>query len=110
MIAAIYARKSTEQHVADEERSIKRQIAYARAYAMRRGWHVADAHVFEGDGMSGAEFVKRRGLNALLAMIRQRPCPVQALVTMELSRVGREQTETAILVREILRAGVRLYT
>ena len=33
MTAAIYARKSTEQHVADEQKSVARQIAHARQYA-----------------------------------------------------------------------------
>jgi hypothetical protein len=38
MISAIYARKSTEQNgVADEEKSVARQIAHARAYAARKG-------------------------------------------------------------------------
>ncbi len=44
MIAAIYARKSTEQNgVADEEKSVARQIEHARAYAARKGWTV-DEH------------------------------------------------------------------
>ncbi len=38
MIAAIYARKSTEQHgVADEQKSVARQIDHARQYAERKG-------------------------------------------------------------------------
>jgi hypothetical protein len=37
MIAAIYARKSTEQaDVADEQKSVTRQIDHARAYAIAR--------------------------------------------------------------------------
>jgi hypothetical protein len=39
MIAAIYARKSTEQGgVADEQKSVARQIEHARLYAERKGW------------------------------------------------------------------------
>lgn len=46
MIAAIYARKSTDQGgVADEERSVARQVESARAYAEAKGWTVDDAHV-----------------------------------------------------------------
>jgi DNA invertase Pin-like site-specific DNA recombinase len=38
MIAAIYARKSTEQHgLADDEKSVARQIDHARQYAARKG-------------------------------------------------------------------------
>ncbi len=36
MIAAIYARKSTEQYgVSDEEKSVTRQIEHGKAYALR---------------------------------------------------------------------------
>ena len=37
MIAAIYALKSTDQHIADEEKSVTRQIERARVYAARKG-------------------------------------------------------------------------
>jgi site-specific DNA recombinase len=110
MIAAIYARKSTEQNTSDEEKSVTRQIAHARALAARKGWTIAEEHVYADDGISGAEFLKRAGLTALLTAVRSRPCPVQALITMEVSRLGREQTETAVIVRELMRAGVRLFT
>jgi hypothetical protein len=47
MIAAIYARKSTEQlGICDEEKSISRQIEHARAYAARKGWAIAEDQVF----------------------------------------------------------------
>ena len=52
MIAAIYARKSTEQTgVADEQKSVTRQVDHARRYAARKGWIVADAHVYVDDGI-----------------------------------------------------------
>ena len=39
MIAAIYARKSTDQgSLAEEARSITRQIEHARLYAVQKGW------------------------------------------------------------------------
>jgi DNA invertase Pin-like site-specific DNA recombinase len=67
MIAAIYARKSTEQTgVSDEARSVTRQIEHARAYAARKGWTVADEHVYQDDGISGAEFLKRPGFLRLM--------------------------------------------
>jgi site-specific DNA recombinase len=63
MIAAIYARKSTEQTgTAEEAKSVTRQIDHARAYAAMKGWTVAEAHVCVDDGISGAEFAKRPGL------------------------------------------------
>jgi hypothetical protein len=47
MIAAIYARKSTEQNgVGDEEKSVTRQIEHAKAYATTKGWAAADDYVY----------------------------------------------------------------
>jgi len=52
MIAAIYARKSTEENgVADEDKSVTRQIEHARAYAASKGWLVADDHIYVDDGV-----------------------------------------------------------
>ena len=39
MVAAIYARKSTSQgDVADEQKSVTRQIDHGGEYATRKGW------------------------------------------------------------------------
>ena len=71
MIAAIYARKSTDQSGTDAEaKSVTRQVDHAKGYAAQKGWVVADEHVYVDDGISGAEFAKRpdflRLMNALL--------------------------------------------
>jgi site-specific DNA recombinase len=55
MIAAIYARKSTGQHVADDAKSVTRQIDNAKAFAAAQGWTVLDRFIFKDDGVSGAE-------------------------------------------------------
>ena len=79
MIAGIYARKSSEQTgVADEQKSVARQVEHARHYAAKRGWTVDDAWVFVDDGISGAEFGKRPGLVRLMAALKPRP-PFQAM-------------------------------
>src|SRR5688572_20164911 len=71
MIAGIYARKSTEQNgVADETRSVTRQIEHAKAYAERKGWTVDDAAVFVDDGVSGAEFANRPGFVRLMNALK----------------------------------------
>src|SRR5262249_39987852 len=109
MIAAIYARKSTEQSgLGDEEKSVARQIAHARAFAERKGWTVAEAHVYSDDGISGAEFVKRPGFLRLMNALKPRP-PFQVLVMSEESRLGREQIETGYALKQIIDAGVRVF-
>jgi DNA invertase Pin-like site-specific DNA recombinase len=108
-VAAILARKSTEQvGVTDEQRSVTRQVEHARAYALAHGWVVRDEYIFVDDGISGAEFRKRPGLTRLLNALRPRP-PFQVLIMSEESRLGREQIETAYVIKQILDAGVRLF-
>jgi site-specific DNA recombinase len=106
MIAAIYARKSTEQNgVADEARSVTRQIEHAKAYARKKGWTVSEEHIFVDDGISGAEFERRPGFQRLLASLKPRP-PFQFLVVMDESRLGRESIEVSSLLKQISLAGV----
>src|SRR5262249_38563227 len=108
MIAAIYARKSTEQNgLADEAKSVARQIEHARAYAARKGWTVDDEHVYTDDGISGAEFVKRPGLLRLMNAIEQ-PA-FRAIIMSEESRLGRESIETGWRLQKIIDAGVRVF-
>jgi site-specific DNA recombinase len=109
MIAAIYARKSTEQTgTAEEAKSVTRQIDHARAYAATKGWTIAEAHVYVDDGISGAEFAKRPGLVQLINALSPRP-PFQVLVMSEESRLGREQIETAYLLKQLITARVRVF-
>jgi DNA invertase Pin-like site-specific DNA recombinase len=109
MIAAIYARKSTDQSgVSDEQRSVARQIEHAKAYAARKGWTVLEDHVFSDDGISGAEFANRPGLLRLMNAIRPRR-PFDVLIMSEESRLGREAIETAYALKQLIQAGVRVF-
>ena len=109
MIAAIYARKSTDQGaVSDEQKSVTRQIEHARAYGVRKGWTVDDAHIYVDDGISGAEFLKRPGFLRMMNALKPRP-PFQVLVMSEESRLGREAIETAYALKQLISAGVRVF-
>src|SRR5262245_19738033 len=109
MIAAIYARKSTEQlGVIDEARSVTRQIDHATAYAQKKGWTVAEEHVYVDDGVSGAEFVKRPGFLQLMNALKPKPS-FQVLIMSEESRLGREQIQTAYALQQITDAGVHVW-
>ncbi len=109
MIAAIYARKSTEQHgVADEEKSVTRQIDHATAYAVGKGWTVATEHVYSDDGISGAEFANRPGFLRLMNALKPRP-PFHVLIMSEESRLGRETLEVGFALKQLVTAGVRVF-
>jgi DNA invertase Pin-like site-specific DNA recombinase len=108
MIVAIYARKSTDQNIADEEKSVTRQVQRAAAYAQRKGWTVDPAYTFLDDGISGADFVRRDGYLRLVNALEPRP-PFQVLVMMEQSRLGRSFDEVPYAIRRIAEAGVRIF-
>src|SRR5688572_23673164 len=109
MIAAVYARKSTEQMgVADEQRSVARQIESACAYARRKGWTVDESFIFTDDGVSGAEFARRPGFLRLMNALKPRP-RFQVLVMAEESRLGREAIETSYALKQIITSGVRVF-
>ncbi len=109
MIAAINARKSTEQNGVDEdEKSVTRQNDPAKAYAAAKGWAVAEEYLYTDDGISGAEFVKRPGFARLMNALKPTP-PFQVLVMNEKSRLGREQIETGYALKQIPDAGVRVF-
>jgi DNA invertase Pin-like site-specific DNA recombinase len=107
MIAAIYARKSTDQNVSDEEKSVTRQVERTRAYAALKGWQISEDHIYVDDGISGAEFIKRPGFLRLTNALKPRT-PFQVLVIAEEFRFGREQIETAYALKQLIDAGVRV--
>ena len=108
--AAVYARKSTEQTgVSDELRSVARQVEQARTYAKANGWLVDDAHIFVDDGISGAEFAARPGLSRLLLALKPQSL-FQILIVSEESRLGRETIETAYMLKQLITAGVRVFS
>lgn len=106
---AIYARKSNEQRGVDEEqKSVSRQIEHARQYARRKGWIVDEESIFVDDGISGAEFSARPGFVRMMNALKPRP-RFQVVIMSEESRLGRESIETAYALKEIVRAGVRVF-
>jgi site-specific DNA recombinase len=108
MTAAIYARKSTDQAVADEAKSVTRQICHAREYGARKGWTVDEAHVYVDDGISGAEFARRPGFLRLMNALKPQPA-FRILIMSEESRLGREAIETAYALKQLVAAGVRVF-
>ena len=87
MIAAIYARKSTTQDIAEEAKSVTRQVDGGRAFITTRGWTLDDAHVYTDDGVSGALFANRAEFQR---MMRDATAGVfEAVVFYDLDRFGR---------------------
>ena len=129
MRAAIYARKSTKQygrqstdrplpqtdqlgavgaHSVDDQKSVTRQTEGGHSLAASRGWAVAAQHVYSDDGISGAEFSARPALTQMMAAATRREFDV--LIISDSSRLGREQIETAFLLKRLDMCGVKVVT
>jgi site-specific DNA recombinase len=107
MNAAIYARRSKEQNDRPEEqKSITRQTELARVYAQSRGWTVVAE--YSDDGISGAEFERRPGLQRLLKALHPRPA-FNVLVVAEQKALGREAVETQMVIKQLGQAGVEVW-
>ncbi len=105
---AVYARKSNEDARHEDHRSTARQVEQATRYVEQRGGEVLADQVYVDEEVSGAEFKARAGLLKFLEALKNGR-PFDALVTMEDSRLGREQVETAYLRKQITDAGVRVF-
>ena len=108
--AGCYARKSTDEgDKAADAKSVARQVQRAREYAAERGWRFDDRYVISDDGVSGAEFKSRAGLNALLSAVKERH-RLNALVVSEQSRLGRDTIRTLALIQALNDADVKIYS
>src|SRR5262245_57817639 len=111
MMAAIYARKSRpEEGKHEDEKSVTRQKDEARAYCQRKGWIVAEDHVYEDDAISGKYGEDHRpGLKALLAAAEATPRPFDVVVMAKDDRLMRNQWKLAVALSRLYDAGVRLF-
>src|SRR5262249_15195182 len=106
--AALYARKSTKNDVADDAKSVALQITQARAFAEDKlGAVVVSEYV--DDGISGAEFVNRPGLNALLEAAAQTPRAFDVLVVAAQDRIGRDMYRVAGVMHDLKEAGIAVW-
>ena len=106
MKAAIYARKSTDDNdKTADNKSVTRQVDHAKKYASSNGWSVDEDHIYIDDGISGAEFRNRPGLLKMLDHLKE----FDVIVMSELSRLGREQTQTGSVLANIHSADVKVH-
>ena len=109
MIAAIYARVSKEKvGVTEDAKSPTRQVDNAKAFALAKGWTVANAHVYIDDGISGTEFKKRPGFMRLMGALTPK-APFRVLIVSEQKSIGREMSETAMTIKQLAQAGVEIF-
>jgi site-specific DNA recombinase len=103
MRAAIYARRSTEEHQAA---SLDVQVDEARRFIAAKGSTVADENVYLEDGVSRAEFKKRPALDRLREAVRTEAFEV--VVIRDETRLGGDVIRTTMVMLEIVEAGVEI--
>jgi site-specific DNA recombinase len=104
MRAAIYARRSTEEHQAE---SLDVQVSEATRYIEQKGWSLHQDHVFIDDAVSRAEFKKRPGLVNILLAVEQNL--VDVVVVRDETRLGGDMYRTSLLISNIIDGGASLY-
>ena len=110
-IAAIYARKSTEQSgVADDQKSVARQRENALAFAAEKGWVVPDQHVYTDDAISGAETRKLLNRQRLIDAVATGRASFQVLIMCDASRFSRLDGDEAFgELKRIAQSGVEIW-
>src|SRR6266851_3923619 len=82
----------------------------ARAFAVLKGWTVADAHVYADDAVSGAETKKLVQKSRLLDVVGGHPTPFAALILRDASRLSRRDGDEAFgELKRIAQAGVEVW-
>jgi site-specific DNA recombinase len=108
MIAAIYARKSNSQDdVAEDAKSVTRQVDGARSFINTKKWTLDDAHVYTDDGVSGALFANRAEFQR---MMRDAAAGAfEAVVFYDLDRFGRNARQTMLALNTLADLGVTIW-
>jgi site-specific DNA recombinase len=106
--AAIYARKSTEQQTEDADKSVTRQIALAKTFAVEKGWTVADDHIYVDDGISGVVTSKLVARARMLAAATEER--FATVIVRDLDRLGRNDEELPGLIYTLRDAGVEVWS
>jgi site-specific DNA recombinase len=107
MNVVCYARRSHDQNNrSQEQQSVTRQLQLAQEFAAARGWRVIET--FSDEASKGADFT-RPGLVRLLAAAARTPPAFSALIVADKDRIGREQIETAYVLKQILKRGISVY-
>ena len=76
------------QGLAEEQKSVTRQIDGARAFISDRGWTLDQKHIYSDDGVSGALFANRAEFQRML--VDAEAGAFEAIVFFDIDRFGRD--------------------
>lgn len=108
MRAGIYARKSKED-AKRPGKSVRDQIAEARAEITMRGYELDEAHVYADDGISASRHARRKARPGYAALVQAIEAgELDVLVMAEQSRASRRLSVIGALVELCQEHGVRM--
>jgi site-specific DNA recombinase len=113
MRCAILCRKSNPQEATGDEKSVAVQERECRALIERNGWELADGHLYVEDVVSGVLMTPegRPELFRLLAACESKGRrPFDVVVVSHEDRFGRDMYRTGIIVKQIIEAGVKVFS
>jgi site-specific DNA recombinase len=106
-IAGAYIRKSNVSKVADGLKSVEQQLDAVRAFVAARGWKLDERYVYTDDEISGEEWVKRPGYQALRAKLTKPP--FKHMIVWERSRLGRDAIRQLMFINEMTESGIDVW-
>ncbi len=95
--------------MADDAKSVTRQVERAKEYAAKQGWRFDEQYIFTDDAVSGAEFKNRPEFNRLMEMVKG-PHKLGVLIISELSRLGRDTIRTLSAIQALGDADVKIWS
>ena len=104
MRCALYARYSSDRQ---NPNSIEDQIRKCRQYATSKGWQILDKHIYSDEALSGTRS-DRPAYQQLMKAVRAVPCPFDAIIFEDTSRLWRDQEEQARALKELRFANIHL--
>src|SRR5262245_37404141 len=85
LIAARLARKSNDEGQKSADlKSVQLQLDEMAKFAATHGWEIDEKYTYVDDGVSGADFANRHGLQRLMAALDPKP-PFKVLLITEIS-------------------------
>ncbi|MCF8482187.1 MAG: recombinase family protein [Rhodospirillum sp.] len=102
MLVALYARHSTDKQQGSAEDQINRCAAFCR----QQGYRVVEA--YRDEALSGAHMLNRPGIQALLTAAIDGD--FERVITEDLSRISRDQADTATFFKKLTFIGVGIET
>lgn len=102
--ALIYARVST----ADGKQDYTRQTTELEALALKHGYKQKDIQTF-AESVSGYKTEERLELKAMLELCEKSPTSIGCIYTSEISRIGRNPTQTRTILDKLTDLGIPVY-